>query len=84
MDGGRAAGPGARGAEARPWLRSLTREGLCEPGGDPTVKAINWGYARLTDLADAVRGAPVARWHTRRCMRLVGQEPTAGGTGICC
>ena len=66
------------GVPKRSLVASLTREGLCEPGGAPTVKAVNWGYARLTGLADAVGGAAVARWHTRRCMRLIDQEPPSG------
>ena len=75
-----AAGQLARelGVPKRILVASLAHEGLCERGGAPTVKAVNWGYARLTGLTDATAGTQVARWHTRRCMRLVEQEPPRG------
>lgn len=66
------------GVPKRTLMSALAREGLCAGGGAPTVKAINWGYARHTGLTDSASGLPVARWHTRRCMRLVEQEPPTG------
>ncbi|HEY5788129.1 MAG TPA: hypothetical protein VIT65_25510 [Microlunatus sp.] len=75
-----AAGQLARelGVPKRTLVTSLIRVGLCDPGGVATVKAINWGYARLTGLTEVTAGTQVARWHTRRCMRLVKQEPPGG------
>ncbi|HEY5844215.1 MAG TPA: hypothetical protein VIU87_22645 [Mycobacterium sp.] len=45
-----AAGQLARdlGVPKRTLVGSLLRDGLCEPGGAPTVKAINRGYAGAT------------------------------------
>lgn len=34
--------------------------------------------ARLTGLTEAGAGTQVARWHARRCMRLVKLEPPSG------
>lgn len=66
------------GVPKRTLVAALTREGLCTAGGAPTTKAVNWGYARLTGLADTAAELPVARWHTRRCLRLVEQDPPTG------
>ena len=59
-------------------LEALATERMADETGHPTSRAINWGYARTTHLSPVRSGAPVARWHTRRCMRLVGQAMPTG------
>lgn len=66
------------GVPRRALVGALTQERMVDSTGRVTSRAVDWGYARLTHVSVAGTGAPAARWHTRRCMRLVGLDMPAG------